>query len=94
MTSVFDGSDRVGMMWRLMACDMMKQLNLEAELATIGNDPLKKVERRALSRALWGYFIFEKYLPPNPSKQHTVLHVEHSLTVCPAWSHIPTFSHR
>ncbi|KAB5539497.1 putative C6 transcription factor [Coniochaeta sp. 2T2.1] len=62
MTSVFDGSDRVGMMWRLMACDMMKQLNLEAELAAIENDASKKVERRALSRALWGYFIFESML--------------------------------
>ncbi|KAB5554934.1 hypothetical protein GE09DRAFT_1222406 [Coniochaeta sp. 2T2.1] len=62
MTSVFDGSDRMGMMWRLMACDMMKQLNLEAELAAIENDPSKKVERRALSRALWGYFILENML--------------------------------
>jgi hypothetical protein len=60
MTTVFDGSDRVGMMYRLMSNEMLKQLNLEAKLAAIESNPLKKDEKRALSRALWGHFTFEK----------------------------------
>ncbi len=70
MTTVFDGSDRVGVMYRLMSSEMLKQLNLEAEFAAIESDPLKKNEKRSFSKALWGHFIFEKYLllahPSNP----------------------------
>lgn len=60
MTTVFDGSDRVGMMYRLMSNEMFRQLNLEAKLAVIDGDPLSMDDRRALSKALWGQFIFEK----------------------------------
>lgn len=67
MTTVFDGSDRVGAMYRLMSSDMLKQLNLETKLDAIESDPLKNDEKRAFSKALWGHFIFEKYvLPAHP----------------------------
>lgn len=60
MTTVFDGCDRVGMMYRLMSNEMLKQLGLEARIAAVERDPLRMDDRRALSRALWGHFIFEK----------------------------------
>jgi hypothetical protein len=60
MTTVLDGCDRVGMMYRLMSTEMLKQLNLEAELAAIEGDVHRVDEKRALSRALWGHFIFER----------------------------------
>jgi hypothetical protein len=61
MTSVFEGSDRIDMMYRLMSSDMLKVLNLEAKFAAIEDDPLQNDEKRAISKALWGHFIFEKY---------------------------------
>lgn len=64
MTTVFDGSDRVGVMYRLMGSEMLKQLNLEAKFAAIESDALKKDEKRLFSKALWGHFIFERYLLP------------------------------
>ena len=49
-------------MYRLMSSEMLKGLNLEAKLAGIESRELRMCEKRAISKALWGHFIFEKYL--------------------------------
>jgi hypothetical protein len=41
---------------------MLKKLSLEARLSRIRNDPNFGGERQALSKALWGFFIFERYM--------------------------------
>jgi hypothetical protein len=41
---------------------MLKKLNIEARLSRIRNDPNLGGERQALSKALWGFFIFERYM--------------------------------
>lgn len=61
MTSVFEGSDRMNMMYRLMSSEMLRGLNLEARFAAIEGYTMHNSEKRAISKALWGHFIFEKY---------------------------------
>lgn len=59
---IYNGTDRANMMYRYTSREMLKELNLEARFAIIENDPLKNDEKRAISKALWGFFIYEKYL--------------------------------
>ncbi|OIW28590.1 hypothetical protein CONLIGDRAFT_387874 [Coniochaeta ligniaria NRRL 30616] len=86
MTTVFDGSDRVGVMYRLMSAQMLQQLNLEAEFDALEGDPLKNNEKRALSKALWGHFIFEKYLLPAHPDMVGYTYLQPSLTSPPRTS--------
>ena len=64
MSSVFDGSDRSNMMYRLMSAEMLKGLQLDSKLRAIEAEPSKNDEKRALCKAVWGHFIFEKYYLP------------------------------
>lgn len=57
---VYNGIDRPNMSYRYSYCEMLKKLNLEGRFARIRKDPDKQAERRALARAQWGFFIFER----------------------------------
>ena len=62
------GKDRGGLHYRLIAYDMLSRLQakLEARLATPGDVHQRNVSRyvKAISRALWGIYCFERYEKP------------------------------
>lgn len=61
--SAYIGKDREGMVYRYTALEMLKRLGLERRLARLkDDDPTEAREKRAISKAIWGLFCFERYV--------------------------------
>ena len=62
-TITFQGRDRAGNMFRYMMVEMLKRLDLEKRFSRLRDDnPKEAREKRVISKALWGLFIFERCL--------------------------------
>jgi len=60
--SAYIGTDRAGMLYRSAALEMLKRLNLERRFELIQDStPSAFREKRAISKAVWGFFNFERY---------------------------------
>ena len=60
-TIAFQGKDRIANMFRVMTIEMLKRLKLEQRFFGIRGDTAgAHEERRVISTALWGLFVFEK----------------------------------
>jgi hypothetical protein len=57
--------DRAGLMYRSMAIEILKRLNLEDRFDSLTDTSsmAEAQERRAISKAVWGHFCFERYVP-------------------------------
>jgi hypothetical protein len=62
-TSAFTGMDRAGSVYRYSAYQMLKRLRLEKRFAKLNDDDLSELrQKRAISKALWGLFCFDRYV--------------------------------
>lgn len=65
---VGQGRDRGGLQYRYLACDMFKreQVNLERNFenppVSMGSGKVQNRYKNAISRALWGFYCFERYV--------------------------------
>lgn len=59
------GRDRAGMIFRYTAYEMLNRLRLETGFHEATSQSHDHLEQKALSRALWGIYCFEKL--ENPS---------------------------
>jgi hypothetical protein len=60
--SACEGKDRAGMIYRVMAYEMLTRMKLDKRFTKLSVDvEHDQVERRILSRAAWGLFCFERY---------------------------------
>jgi hypothetical protein len=56
------GRDRAAIIFRFMAMEMTKRLKLEKVYNALkDDDPLAELEKRIISKTLWGVFCFERY---------------------------------
>jgi len=54
------GQDRAGTMFRYTAYEMLKRLRLEAKLRFMESSGNSHDEQKAVARALWGIYFFER----------------------------------
>lgn len=60
-TLTFQGKDRAGNMFRYMTVDLLRRLNLERRFSKLRETAANEAqERRVISKALWGLFVFER----------------------------------
>lgn len=58
------GMDRQGSMYRFVAFEMLKRMDLEKDFFKLKDDDAEQAkEKRVISEALWGLFCFGKYVP-------------------------------
>jgi hypothetical protein len=84
------GKDRAGNMFRYMTIDMLKRLNFTRRFSQLHDDVANEVqEKRIISNALWGLFIFERYRYIANLWLHTLL-ISILSRVCSMYRH-PSF---
>lgn len=73
LTMTATGKDRAGLIYRLTAYEMLKQLRLEARYkAAKNNVPPQTHDMMLISKTLWGIFLLERWDRANPIIRHCI----------------------